>query len=69
MCEHTGEPLRVDLNSGDVHGGRLVILMGGVNWLLHSHIKWRFDYGFGHVSDHEPAGNINIFQTRVEIDF
>lgn len=58
-----------DLDSGDVHGGRLGMLMGGVNWYLHSHVKWRFDYGFGHVSDRTPGGNLNIFQTRIEIDF
>ena len=67
--EVAGRASYVDLNSGDVHGGRLAMLMAGVNWHLHSHIKWRFDYGFGRVSDHQPDGNINIFQTRVEIDF
>jgi phosphate-selective porin OprO and OprP len=59
----------VNLSSGDLHGGRIGMFMVGLNWHLHSHVKWRFDYGFGHVSDHQPAGNINIFQTRVEIDF
>jgi phosphate-selective porin OprO and OprP len=59
----------VNLDSGDVHGGRLSMLMTGLNWYLHSHVKWRFDYGFGHVSGEQPAGNINIFQTRVEVDF
>jgi phosphate-selective porin OprO/OprP len=59
----------VDLNSADVHGGRLSMLMSGVNWYLHSHVKWRFEYGFGHVSKRQPEGNLNIFQTRVEIDF
>lgn len=24
--------------------------------------------GFGHVPDHQPDGNITIFQTRVEVD-
>jgi phosphate-selective porin OprO and OprP len=67
--EVAGRASYVDLNSADVQGGRLAMLMGGVNWLLHSHVKWRFDYGFGRVSDHQPAGNINIFQTRVEVDF
>jgi len=67
--EVSGRASYVDLDSGDVHGGRLVMLMGGLNWHLHSHVKWRFDYGFGHVSDRHPDGNINIFQTRVEIDF
>jgi len=32
-------------------------------------VKWRFDYGFGHVSGRSPEGNINIFQTRMEVDF
>ncbi|HOW64401.1 MAG TPA: porin [Verrucomicrobiota bacterium] len=59
----------VDLDSADVHGGRLSMLMAGLNWYLHSHVKWRFDYGFGHVSERQPEGNINLFQTRVEIDF
>lgn len=59
----------VDLNSADVEGGRLSMFMVGVNWHLHSHVKWRFDYGFGHVSGRLPEGNLNVFQTRVEVDF
>lgn len=59
----------VNLNSGDIAGGRLSMLMAGVNWYLHSHVKWRFEYGFGHVSGHQPEGNLNIFQTRIEVDF
>lgn len=59
----------LDLNSGDVHGGRLSMLTAGVNWYLHSHVKWRFDYGFGHVTGRQPEGNLNIFQTRMEVDF
>ena len=59
----------VNLNSGDVRGGRLGMLMAGVNWYPHSHIRWKFDYGFGHVSEHSPRGNINVFQTRMEVDF
>lgn len=59
----------VNLNSADVQGGRLSLLMAGVNWYLHSHVKWRFNYGFGHVSGRTPAGNLNIFETRMEVDF
>ena len=59
----------VNLNSGDVQGGRLSMLMAGVNWYPHSHIRWKFDYGFGHVSERSPRGNINVFQTRMEVDF
>jgi phosphate-selective porin OprO/OprP len=59
----------VNLTSADVHGGRLSELMTGVNWYLHSHVKWRVEYGYGHVADRPPEGNINIFQTRMEVDF
>ena len=59
----------VNLNSADIHGGRLSMVMAGVNWYLHSHVKWRFDYGFGHISERQPEGNLNIFQTRMEMDF
>jgi phosphate-selective porin OprO and OprP len=59
----------VNLDSADIHGGRLSMLMAEVNWYLHSHVKWRFNYGFGHVSGRQPEGNLNIFQTRVEVDF
>ena len=59
----------VNLNSGDVRGGRLSMLMAGVNWHLHPHVKWRFDCGFGHVAGRPPEGNLNLLQTRVEVDF
>jgi phosphate-selective porin OprO/OprP len=59
----------VNLNSADVTGGRLSELMTGVNWYLHSHVKWRFEYGFGHVTGRQPEGNLNILQTRMEVDF
>jgi phosphate-selective porin OprO/OprP len=59
----------VTLNSADVHGGRLSMLMTGVNWYVHSHVKWRFEYGLGHVADRQPEGNINVLQTRMEVDF
>ena len=59
----------VNLDSEDIQGGRLSMLTTGVNWYLHPHMKWRFDYGFGHVADHQPEGNLNILQTRIELDF
>lgn len=58
-----------DLNSGDIQGGRLTMFMGGLNWYLHSHFKFRFDYGFGNVSGRSPEGSLSVFQTRMEVDF
>jgi hypothetical protein len=59
----------LDLNSRGVEGGRLALAMAGVNWHLHPNVKWRFDYGFGRVEGREPEGNLNLFQTRLEVDF
>ena len=67
--EFGGRGSYVNLSSGSIHGGRLAMLMTGVNWYLHSHVKWRFEYGLGHVSGRTPEGNVNIFQTRIEVDF
>jgi phosphate-selective porin OprO/OprP len=59
----------VNLDSADVRGGRLAMLMVGVNWYLHPHVKWRFDCGSGQVSGRSPEGNLTLFETRVEVDF
>jgi phosphate-selective porin OprO and OprP len=67
--EIAGRYSYANLDSADVNGGRLRMIMAGVNWYLHSHLKWRFEYGFGHVTDRQPSGNMNIFQTRIEADF
>jgi phosphate-selective porin OprO/OprP len=67
--EFAGRYSFVDLSDEGIQGGRLTMLMAGVNWYLHSHVKWRFNYGFGRVSGRQPEGNLNIFQTRVEVDF
>jgi phosphate-selective porin OprO/OprP len=59
----------VNLNSENINGGRMSILMTGLNWYLRPNLKMRFEYGFGHVTNLEEKGNMNIFQTRFEIDF
>ncbi len=58
-----------DLTDGNVHGGRLGMLMTGLNWYLRPQLKWMFEYGHGRVSGGPLDGNMNIFQTRVGVDF
>src|SRR5262249_2517436 len=67
--EIVGRVSYVNLSSENISGGRMEMFMAGVNWYLHSHLKWRFNYGLSHVADHDPSGYINIFQTRVEVHF
>ena len=58
-----------DLTDGAVQGGRLTMLMAGVNWYLQPHIRWMFNYGTGHVSGGPNDGTMFIFQTRIGVDF
>jgi phosphate-selective porin OprO/OprP len=58
-----------DLDDGIFHGGRMAILMGELNWYLHSHVRWMFNAGNGRVSGGANDGHFVIFQTRVGIDF
>ena len=58
-----------DLSDENVQGGTLNLLMAGLNWYPHSHVKWMFNYGMGHVSGGPNDGNMFIFQTRVGVDF
>ncbi|MGB7747486.1 MAG: porin [Verrucomicrobiia bacterium] len=56
----------LDLNSGAVNGGRMNILMPGVNWYWTEHLRWQFNYGFAHVVEGHSPGNLNIFQMRLQ---
>jgi phosphate-selective porin OprO/OprP len=67
--EIAGRYSHLDLNSQNVSGGRINMVMVGVNWYLHSHVKWRFNYALGNVSGRTPEGDFTLFQTRLEVDF
>lgn len=58
-----------DLSDGPVAGGRLNLLMAGVNWYLQPHVRWMFNSGLGRASGGSQAGDMFIFQTRIGIDF
>jgi phosphate-selective porin OprO/OprP len=58
-----------DLNDANVNGGKLGLFMAGVNWYLHPHVRWMFDYGMGRVTGGAQSGNMFIFQTRIGADF
>jgi phosphate-selective porin OprO/OprP len=58
-----------DLTDADVNGGKLSLLMGELNWYLHSHVRWMFNGGGGHVTGGPHDGDIFLFQTRIGIDF
>jgi phosphate-selective porin OprO/OprP len=67
--EIAGRFSHTDLNSEYVTGGRVALISAGLNWYLHSHLKWRFDYGTGRVTGRSEEGTFHFFQTRLETDF
>ena len=67
--EIAGRVSHVNLNSEGVSGGRLTMGMAGLNWFLYSHLKWRLDYGVGHLSGGSRTGTLRLLQSRIEIDF
>ena len=64
----------LDLNDGPIHGGRMNLLAGGLNWSLNPNIRLMFNYIRAHVEDRKTyppvdKGNANIFQTRLQFAF
>ena len=52
----------LDLNDGPVQGGKMDILMAGVNWHWNKHLKWLVNAGVAKVE----AGDVLIGQLRLQ---
>ena len=58
-----------DLNDGFVHGGRLSLLMAGLDWTFRPQLQWMLNLGFGSVRGGATEGNMLIVQTRLGLNF
>lgn len=58
-----------DLNSENVSGGRMGLVTAAVNWHPTSHIHWAFNFVTGRTDGPAGEGWMNIFETRVEVNF
>jgi len=67
--EISGRVSHTDLNDGNISGGRMTLFAGGVTWYPNAHLRWKFNYIHGQVSGRDPSGSMNIFETRMEVDF
>jgi len=56
-----------DLTDGVVQGGRLNMLMGGLNWYLTPNIRWYGNVGRGRVTGTAQTGYMTIFQMRFAV--
>jgi len=57
----------LDLSDGPVQGGRMFVLMPGLNWYLGQHLRLQGNYGWAHVVDGPSPGNLHLFQVRLQI--
>jgi len=56
----------IDLNDGTVNGGEMETYTAGLNWYLNPHTRIMWNYVMAEVKD---EGDVNIFETRFQVDF
>ncbi len=56
-----------NLTNQGIQGGRLNMLMGGLNWYLTSHIRLYLNVGAGRVTGTASVGNMTIAQMRLAV--
>jgi phosphate-selective porin OprO/OprP len=60
----------LNLNDHNVFGGRLNDVTLGVNWYLNPSLRMAWNYVWADASSrHRDAGEVNIFQWRVQLAF
>jgi len=59
----------LDLDDGDVQGGRLSLATVGLNGYLTSRLKIMCDYAFGHLNHGANDGSLRILGGRVQYEF
>jgi len=67
--EVVGRASLLGLNDGPVQGGRMRILMGGVNWYWNEYIRWQLNAGYAIISGGPTPGDLLIFEGRFEAQF
>ena len=65
--EAAGRYSFTNLTNGSIQGGRLNMLMGGLNWYLTPHIRWYVNLGWGRVTGTALTGNLRVFQLRLAV--
>ena len=56
-----------DLSDGAVQGGRLLMFMSSLNWVLRPQVKLMFELGAGRVSGTAADGNLLLAQMRMGV--
>jgi phosphate-selective porin OprO and OprP len=58
-----------DLDSKGVHGGTFGRITPMVNWYLSENMRLEMAYGYCHLDRFNLKGNMQFFQTRIQLQF
>ncbi len=56
-----------DLSNGAVQGGRLLMFISSLNWILRPQVRLMFELGAGRVSGTAADGNLLLAQLRMGV--
>ena len=59
----------LDLRDGPIDGGRMHIVMPGINWYWSRHARLEFNYGWSAVNGGPSPGDLHMFQARLQFSF
>jgi hypothetical protein len=59
----------LDLTAEGVDGGKMFMIMPGLNWYWSHYARMQFNYGFADVNGGPSPGALHILQGRLQITF
>ena len=59
----------LDLNDGPVRGGKMAVLVGGLNWHWNKHTKWMLNLGVADPRTVTESGYVLIGQARFQVRY
>jgi phosphate-selective porin OprO/OprP len=57
----------LNLNDGDVHGGKFWRITPMINWYMTRSLRTEFAYGYGQLDRFGLQGNVSLFQARFQL--
>ena len=57
----------LNLDDGPIRGGRMTVLMPGVNWYWNQHLRLQANYGWAMVHEGPHPGDLHILQARLQL--
>jgi phosphate-selective porin OprO/OprP len=57
----------VDLEDGEIEGGRMHGLTAGLNWYWNRYVRWQLNYQWMIIDDGVDDGRLHVFQMRLQL--